>query len=153
MCMSSFHLSWISIFRDLHPSWHKVENDIVRVQFSMQKKKILRKHKCVYSFVNYCLQVANICNLYFYLVVEKEFQFFIHMTITPGFYFEQKIQCFYSEAFVINSFFLHLIDLWPQIFDIIYSKIFWWYLLLWKSIWTTWSRLEVTFGAKKNLGP
>ena len=61
---------------------------------------------------------------FFYLVVEKEFHFFILMTIAPGFYYEQKIQCFYSEAFVINSFFLHLIDLWPQIFDIIYSKIF-----------------------------
>ena len=94
--------------------------------FHAKKNFFLRKHKCVYSFVNYCLQVANICNLFFYLVVEKEFHLFILMTITPGFYFEQKIQCFYSEAFVINSFFLHLIDLWPrpQIFDIIYSKIF-----------------------------
>ena len=57
--------------------------------------------------------------------LKRNFSFlFLWLHITPGFYFEQKIQCFYSEAFVINSFFLHLIDLWPQIFDIIYSKIF-----------------------------
>ena len=144
MCMSSFHLSWISIFRDLHPSWHKVENDIVRVQFSMQKKNFFCQNTNVFTRLSTIICRWQIYAIFFfYLVVEKEFHFFILMTITPGFYFEQKIQCFYSEAFVINSFFLHLIDLWPQIFDIIYSKIFWWYLLLWKSIWTTWSLIKV----------
>ena len=99
MCMSSFHLSWISIFRDLHPSWHKVENDIVRVQFSMQKIFFCENTNVFTRLSTIVCRWQIYAIFFFYLVVEKEFQFFILMTITPGFYFEQKIQCFYSIVF------------------------------------------------------
>ena len=99
MCMSSFHLSWISIFRDLHPSWHKVENDIVRVQFSMQKIFFCENTNVFTRLSTIVCRWQRYAIFFFYLVVEKEFQFFILMTITPGFYFEQKIQCFYSIVF------------------------------------------------------